>query len=50
MFIRNGARLNTKDKQKLRDIDNELVNLSLKFGDNVLKETNNYYLTIILKN
>jgi peptidyl-dipeptidase Dcp len=45
-FQRNGARL-AKDKQdRLREIDRELGLLSLKFGENLLKETNNYELHI----
>ena len=45
-FQRNGARL-PKDKQnRLREIDKELGLLSLKFGENLLKETNNYELLI----
>lgn len=45
-FIRNGANLNDEDKQKLRVIDKKLSQLSLKFGENVLKETNNYFLEV----
>lgn len=43
-FSRNGALLNQQDKQKLREISNELAVLSVKFGQNVLKETNDYFL------
>ena len=39
-FARNGANLNDDDKNKLRKIDAELSKLSLKFGENVLAETN----------
>lgn len=45
-FIRNGANLDDSDKQILRDIDKELSQLSLKFGENVLAETNNFELHI----
>ncbi|MBY8963408.1 M3 family metallopeptidase [Flavobacterium sp. D11R37] len=45
-FIRNGAALNTEQKEKLRKINEELSVLSLKFGDNVLAETNEYALVI----
>ncbi len=45
-FVRNGAKLSNKDKEKLRDIDKQLSRLSLQFGENVLKETNAYTLTI----
>ena len=39
-FARNGANLKDDDKNKLRKIDAELSKLSLKFGENVLAETN----------
>ncbi|WP_196889638.1 M3 family metallopeptidase [Aureivirga sp. CE67] len=39
-FSRNGANLNEEDKNKLREIDKQLSQLSLKFGENVLAETN----------
>jgi len=39
-FARNGANLNEADKTKLREIDAKLSKLSLKFGENVLAETN----------
>ena len=38
-FARNGANLNEADKTKLREIDAQLSKLSLKFGENVLAET-----------
>lgn len=41
-FVRNGANLNEKDADKLRKIDQELAQLSLKFGENVLAETNKF--------
>ena len=41
-FSRNGANLSEKDKLKLREIDKELSRLKLKFGENVLAETNRY--------
>ncbi|NNL81759.1 MAG: M3 family metallopeptidase [Winogradskyella sp.] len=43
-FARNGANLNEEDKLKLRAIDKELSQLKLKFGENVLAETNKYQL------
>ena len=46
MFIRNGANLNEKDKEEYRAITKELSELTVKFGENVLAETNNYTLTI----
>ena len=41
-FIRNGANLNEEDAAKLRKLDQELAQLSLRFGENVLAETNKY--------
>ena len=49
-FVRNGANLNKKDKEKLRKIDKELSKLSLQFGENVLAETNAFELHITNKN
>ncbi|RDY60655.1 M3 family metallopeptidase [Flagellimonas nanhaiensis] len=43
-FSRNGANLGDKDKKRLREIDAELAQLKLKFGENVLAETNKYEL------
>lgn len=45
-FVRNGAELSKQDQERLREIDKELAMLSLKFGDNVLAETNKYKLVI----
>ncbi|MEZ4811557.1 MAG: M3 family metallopeptidase [Allomuricauda sp.] len=41
-FSRNGANLNDEGKKRLREIDAELSKLKLKFGENVLAETNKY--------
>lgn len=41
-FVRNGAKLSPEDGEKLRKIDLELAQLSLKFGENVLAETNKF--------
>jgi len=49
-FVRNGANLNTNDKEALRAIDKELSELSLSFGENVLEATNKYELHITDKN
>ncbi|MEM8846539.1 MAG: M3 family metallopeptidase [Bacteroidota bacterium] len=43
-FSRNGANLNDEDKDRLREIDKELAQLKLKFGENVLAENNRYEL------
>lgn len=48
-FVRNGANLNKTDKTELRKIDAELSKLKLKFGENVLAETNAYELHITNK-
>ena len=45
-FSRNGARLGQKDQEKLRKIDEQLSQASLKFGEHVLKESNAYELVI----
>ena len=45
-FVRNGANLNEEDKAKLREIDKKLSKLTLRFGENVLAETNAYELHI----
>ena len=45
-FVRNGANLSEAQKQKLREIDKELSQLSLQFGENVLKETNDFSLEV----
>jgi peptidyl-dipeptidase Dcp len=41
-FARNGAKLTEEEAGKLRDIDQELAQTSLNFGENVLKETNRF--------
>ncbi len=45
-FVRNGALLNDSDKDILRDISKQLSALSLSFGDNVLKETNDFVMIL----
>lgn len=45
-FVRNGARLDENQKERLRAIDKELSKLSLTFGENVLAENNAYTLVI----
>ena len=46
-FARNGANLNDIDKAALRKIDTSLSKLSLKFGENVLTETNAYEMHLV---
>ena len=48
-FSRNGANLNQNDKNRLREIDKELAQLKLKFGENVLAETNKYEMLLTNK-
>ncbi|MEM8508187.1 MAG: M3 family metallopeptidase [Bacteroidota bacterium] len=43
-FSRNGANLLAAEKKRLREIDAQLAQLTLKFGENVLAETNTYEL------
>lgn len=45
-FVRGGADLDEEQKAELRKINEELSVLSLQFGDNVLKEDNNFELVI----
>ena len=45
-FVRGGADLDDEKKTELRKINEELSVLSLQFGDNVLKEDNNFELVI----
>ncbi len=45
-FIRGGANLSADAKEKLREINKNLSLLSLKFGENVLSETNKFKLVI----
>lgn len=45
-FIRGGANLTEEQKEKFRKINEELSLLSVKFGENVLKETNAVALVI----
>jgi peptidyl-dipeptidase Dcp len=45
-FVRSGANLDEKDKARLREINEKISMLTLKFGENVLKETNKFELVI----
>ncbi len=45
-FVRSGALLSAEDKDKLRTINEELSTLSVRFGQNLLAETNNFKLVI----
>ncbi len=45
-FVRNGAKLNSTQKEELRKIDTELSSLSPKFSENVLNDTNSFSIHI----
>lgn len=45
-FIHNGAALNDQQKNRLREIDQNLAMLELQFSNNVLQETNSFKLLI----
>jgi len=49
-FARNGANLTEDQKLKLREIDKKLSQLKLKFGENVLAETNKFEMLITDEN
>ncbi len=49
-FVRGGANLTPEAKKEFRKINSELSVLSVKFGENVLKETNKFELIIDNKN
>lgn len=48
-FVRNGANLNETDKEKLREINQKLSKLSIKFGKNLLAETNKNFKLVVDK-
>ncbi|MBG6187102.1 M3 family metallopeptidase [Flavobacterium sp. CAN_S2] len=45
-FVRSGANLSNADKEILRKINGDLSLISLKYGQNILAETNSYELVI----
>lgn len=45
-FVRNGALLNEAQKERLREISTKLSTLGLKFGDHILKETNDFVMLV----
>jgi peptidyl-dipeptidase Dcp len=49
-FARNGANLSAENKEKLREISRELTDLTLRFSDNVLAETNGWFLHLTDEN
>ncbi len=45
-FVRSGANLSGTDKEKYRQLSSELSQLTLTFGQNVLKETNRFSMLL----
>lgn len=45
-FVRGGANLNEADQAKLRELNSEIAMLQLTFGQNMLKETNDFKLVV----
>jgi peptidyl-dipeptidase Dcp len=45
-FVRGGALLEEKQKVRLRELNQQLAMLSLRFGDNLLAETNDFKLVL----
>ncbi len=48
-FERNGANLSAADQAKLRTLNEEIANLQLKFGENLLAESNKNFRLVIDK-
>jgi peptidyl-dipeptidase Dcp len=46
-FERNGANLSAEDQEKLKAINTELSTLSLKYGENLLAETNKNFKLVV---
>ena len=49
-FTRNGANLNDKEKQKLREIDKKSAKIKLQFGENILAESNAFEMLLTNEN
>lgn len=49
-FVRSGANLSEENKKRLREINSEMSVATLKYGQNILAETNSYELVISDKN
>lgn len=45
-FERNGANLNATDKERLRELNQQISALQLQFSNNLLHETNNTFVTV----
>ena len=48
-FVKSGANLTGEAKEKFRQLNTELSILTLRFSQNLLKETNNYELALTKK-
>ncbi|NRA59580.1 MAG: M3 family metallopeptidase [Psychrobium sp.] len=48
-FVRSGAKLNSSEKDKIRKLNAQLSELTLRFGDNLLAETNSFEVVISKK-
>lgn len=46
-FMRNGANLSKKDQDSLRKVNEQIASLKLKFGENLLAETNSNFLMVV---
>lgn len=46
-FERNGANLSPEDQEKLKELNGKLSMAALKFGENLLKETNSNFKLVI---
>lgn len=49
-FVRSGANLSDENKKQLRQINSEIAVATLKYGQNILAETNSFELVISNKN
>ncbi|MDE7356732.1 MAG: M3 family metallopeptidase [Rikenellaceae bacterium] len=45
-FVRSGADLSPDNKEQLKKINEQISELSLRFGNNLLKEMNRFYITV----
>ena len=45
-FVRAGAGLNAEEKSKMRELNGKMSSLAVKFGENVLEETNSFELLV----
>ena len=48
-FVRNGANLDDASKEKLKELNTKLSKLSLTFGENLLKDSNQFELWKLIK-